>query len=197
MPKQRPRMRSTEFPSAAERFAAGKALRTKVPRSSHAQWQPPSQRNDPIELIIESNRTRLQELVPIRYGRMMTSPFAFLRGSAVVMAYDLSSTPVTNIKAQLCGDAHLSNFGLFGTPEGNVIFDVNDFDETLHGPWEWDVKRLAASCIVAALGNGLTARSSRRIAQACVCAYREHMRDLSKVGFIDVWHSRVDVKDAL
>ena len=181
----------------AQRFAAGKALRETVPRSAHAQWQPAKNRPDPIELLIESSRTRVKELVPIRYGRMMTSPFAFFRGSAVIMAHDLNSTPVIGVKAQLCGDAHLSNFGLFATPERNIIFDVNDFDETLRGPWEWDLKRLAASCDIAARDNGLTRKQARRVAQASAKAYRMHIRDLAKLTYLDVWYSRIDITDAL
>lgn len=127
----------------------------------------------------------------------MTSPFAFYRGSAAIMARDLSSTPVTGIKAQVCGDAHLSNFGLFATPERNVIFDVNDFDETRRGPWEWDVKRLAASCVVAARDNGVTRKRSRALAQDCVRSYRTHIRELAELGYVDVWYSRIDVTAAL
>ena len=133
----------------AERYATGKALRASVPRSSHAEWAPDPQRPDPISILEESNKTRLQQLVPIRFGRMSLSPFAFLRGSAGVMAADLAHTPVSGIQAQLCGDAHLSNFGAYASPERRQVFDVNDFDETLAGPWEWDVKRLAASVVVA------------------------------------------------
>ena len=136
--------------TAAERYAEGKALRAKVPRSAHAEWMPSSNRPDPVAMLSKADRTRVQELVPIRYGRMSTSLFAFYRGSASIMAFDLSRTPVCGVNAQLCGDAHLSNYGLFATPERNVIFDVNDFDETLRGPWEWDIKRLAASCFIAA-----------------------------------------------
>ncbi len=133
---------SRELKTRAERYAAGKALRRQVPRSSHAEWAPDPKRPDPISLLEESNKTRLENLVPIRYGRMSESPFAFLRGSAGVMASDLAKTPVSGIQAQVCGDAHLSNFGAFATPERRLIFDVNDFDETLTGPWEWDVKPL-------------------------------------------------------
>jgi hypothetical protein len=131
-----------------ERLAAGKALRQAVPRTSHAGWQPPANRRDPIEILQEQNKTRIQLLVPIRFGRMMQSPFTFLRGSAAVMAADLARTPVSGIRVQACGDCHLSNFGGFATPERNVVFDINDFDETLPAPWEWDLKRLAASFVV-------------------------------------------------
>ncbi len=143
-----------ELTSRAERYAAGKALRSKTPRSSHGEWAPDPERPDPISILEESNSTRLKNLVPIRYGRMSMSPFAFLRGSAGVMASDLAKTPVSGIQAQLCGDAHLSNFGVYASPERRQVFDVNDFDETLAGPWEWDVKRLAASVVVAGRQNG-------------------------------------------
>ncbi len=189
-------VRYADVPTAAQRYEAGKALRDKVPRSSHAVWETTSKR-DPIALFTESNKTRLQDLVPIRYGRMATSPFAFYRGSAVLMAHDLSSTPVSGIKAQICGDAHLANFGLFATPERNVIFDVNDFDETLRGPWEWDLKRLAASCFIAARDNGLRRRQSREIAQVAAFHYRAQMNSLAKVGYLDVWYSRIDIRTAL
>jgi uncharacterized protein (DUF2252 family) len=184
-------------PTQAERYVQGQAVRAKVPRSRHAEWAPASQRPDPIGLLIAANRTRLPELVPIRYGRMATSPFAFYRGAAGIMAYDLSRTPVSGIHAQLCGDAHLSNYGLFATPERNVIFDVNDFDETLRGPWEWDVKRLAASCFIAARGNGLRRKSSRRVAQEAVRSYREQMQTLAKAGYLEIWYYRLDVRAAL
>src|SRR5260221_6462387 len=146
----------------AERYTAGKALRARVPRTSHAEWAPDPERPDPISLLEESNSTRLEHLVPIRYGRMAMSPFAFLRGSAAVMASDLAKTPVSGIQAQLCGDAHLSNFGVYASPERRQVFDVNDFDETLVGPWEWDVKRLATNELVAGPRKGYTAQGSRR-----------------------------------
>ena len=155
------RERGRSLPTQAERFAAGKALRKKAPRSSHGEWTPDPERPDPLSILEESNRGRLENLVPIRYGRMSLSPFAFLRGSAAVMASDLAKTPVSGIQAQLCGDAHLSNFGVYASPERRQVFDVNDFDETHAGPWEWDVKRLAASVVVAARHNGFSARESR------------------------------------
>src|SRR6516162_3504141 len=128
-----------------ERAVRGKAARGAVPRASHADWSPAADRRDPIEILQEQAATRLPELVPIRYGRMLLSPFTFYRGAAAIMAADLADSPVSDITVQLCGDAHLSNFGVFGTPERRLIFDINDFDETLPGPWEWDVKRMAAS----------------------------------------------------
>ena len=141
-----------EFRSREERLAAGKLLRDKVPRSIHAGWTPPAKHRDPVEILEKSNQEqdRIPELVPIRYGRMLRSPFTFLRGSAGLMAYDLATTPITGIRVQACGDCHLLNFGLFATPERNLVFDINDFDETLPAPWEWDIKRLAASFVVAA-----------------------------------------------
>ena len=155
----------------AERYAAGRALRSKAPRISHGEWAPSSDRPDPISVLEEQNRTRLPELVPIRMGRMSLSPFAFLRGSAAVMANDLAKTPVSGIKVQLCGDAHISNFGGFASPERNLVFDVNDFDETLPGAWEWDVKRLAASIVVAGRQNGYTAQENRQSVVRCVREY--------------------------
>ena len=151
-----------DLTSRAERYAAGKALRSKAPRSSHGEWVPDPERPDPISLLEESNKTRLEQLVPIRYGRMSMSPFAFFRGSADIMASDLAKTPVSGIQAQICGDAHLSNFGVYASPERRQVFDVNDFDETHAGPWEWDVKRLAASVVVAARQNGYNAGESRQ-----------------------------------
>ena len=181
----------------AERRAAGKALRTKVPRSSHATWSPAPDRPDPISLLEESNRSRIAKLVPIRYGRMITSPFAFLRGSAVVMAGDLAMTPGTGIQVQACGDAHIANFGTYATPERNQVFDVNDFDETLPGPWEWDVKRLAASIVVAGRQNGFSAVSNRQAALNCLRTYRERMWEFGDMRHLDVWYSCIDEQGLL
>jgi uncharacterized protein (DUF2252 family) len=175
-----------------ERYAAGKARRRQVPRASHAAWTPDSERPDPISLLEESNKTRLEHLVPIRYGRMSQSPFAFLRGSAGVMASDLAKTPVSGIQAQLCGDAHLGNFGAYASPERRLVFDVNDFDETLTGPWEWDVKRLAASVVVAGRQNGYTARESRQAVLRCMRYYREHMQQFALMNHLDVWYYHLD-----
>lgn len=177
-----------------ERIAAGKTLRDRVPRESHANWQPPINRRDSVEILKESNRDRLAELIPIRYGRMLPSPFTFLRGSAGLMAADLATTPVTGIRVQACGDCHLLNFGLFATPERNLIFDINDFDETLPAPWEWDVKRLAASFAVAARDVQLTDKQARAAAIECVRAYREQLRDFSKMSPLDVWYRRLDAQ---
>src|SRR6478672_10543373 len=148
--------------SVAERVARGKAARAEVPRRSHAGFEPLESRADPVALLERQARTRVPELVPIRYGRMLSSPFAFYRGAALVMANDLAATPRSGLIAQCCGDAHLSNFGLFASPERRLVFDINDFDETLPGPWEWDVKRLAASVVVAARDNGLAVKDQEQ-----------------------------------
>ena len=140
--------------TVAERVARGKAARAEVPRSSHAVFEPPSRRADPIKLLERQAKTRVPELVPIRYGRMLVSPFTFYRGAALIMASDLAATPRSGLTVQCCGDAHLSNFGVFASPERRLVFDINDFDETLPGPWEWDVKRLAVSMLIAARDNG-------------------------------------------
>jgi len=181
----------------AERRAAGKALRKKVARSSHAEWSPAADRPDPVSLSEEQNRTRFAHLVPIRYERMTTSPFAFLRGSSVVMAQDLAATPVSGIQVQLCGDAHLNNFGIYATPERNQVFDVNDYDETLPGPWEWDVKRLAASIVVAGRNNGFSGDMNRQAVVSCIASYRQHMWAYSEMRYIDVWYSRIDYARSL
>jgi uncharacterized protein (DUF2252 family) len=182
------------FRSRAERLVAGKALRDTVPRESHAGWKPPADRRDPIDVLAESNRDRLPELIPVRYGRMLRSPFTFLRGSAGLMAYDLSSTPNTGIRVQACGDCHLLNFGLFATPERNLVFDINDFDETLPAPWEWDVKRLAASFAVAARDSQHTDEQARDVAMECVRAYRENLRAYSQMSPLEVWYDRLDAE---
>lgn len=180
-----------------ERRSAGKGLRSIVPRTSHAQWTPAPDRPDPVGLLEEQDRTRLPSLVPIRYGRMLTSPFAFLRGSAAIMAYDLSKTLTTGLLVQTCGDAHLSNFGLYATPERSEVFDVNDFDETLPGPWEWDVKRLLASIVVAARHNGFPETVSRQAALEGARLYRQRMGEYGTMRHLDVWYSRVTVGNAL
>src|SRR5690348_12017730 len=149
--------------SVNERAARGKAARAEVPRSSHAEFQPSSDRTDPVVLLQRQAETRVPELVPIRYGRMLVSPFTFYRGAAAIMAEDLASTPRSGLTVQCCGDAHLSNFGVFASPERRLMFDINDFDETLPGPWEWDVKRLAVSMLIAAADNGFAARAKERV----------------------------------
>lgn len=181
-----------EFRSREERLATGKLLREKVPRSSHAGWTSPPNRRDPIDILEASSQDRLPELVPIRYGRMLRSPFTFLRGSAGVMAYDLATTPTTGLRVQACGDCHLMNFGLFATPERNLVFDINDFDETLPAPWEWDIKRLAASFAVAARDQRFSDENARAVAAECVRSYREKLRDYSKRNPLEVWYDRLD-----
>src|SRR5438067_6117545 len=176
----------------AERYAAGKARRSETARSSHAEWAPDPERPDPISILEESNKTRLQQLVPIRFGRMSTSAFTFYRGTADIMAYDLARTPVSGIQAQLCGDAHLSNFGVFASPERRQVFDVNDFDETLAGPWEWDVKRLAASVVIAGRQNGYTTQEIKQAVLRCVQSYREHMQQFALMRHLDVWYYHLD-----
>ena len=186
-----------DFLTRDECLTAGKALRDTVPRASHAKWKRPSRQRDPIAVLEESNRDRMQELVPIRSGRMMRSPFTFLRGSAGLMAYDLSTTPVTGLRVQACGDCHVLNFGMFATPERNLVFDMNDFDETLPAPWEWDVKRLVASFVVAARDNRLSADEARDGAVACARAYREHLRECSKKSPLDIWYERLDMQSLI
>src|SRR6266566_3169075 len=178
----------------AERYAAGKALRSKAPRINHGEWAPAADRPDPISLLEEENRTRVPELVPIRMGRMSLSPFAFLRGSAVVMASDLAKTPVSGIKVQLCGDAHVSNFGGFATPERRLVFDVNDFDETLPGAWEWDLKRLAASIIVAGRENGYSAQENRQAVVGSIQQYQTVMQRGASMKCLDVWYAHIDIE---
>ena len=179
----------------AERQVRGKAARAEVPRESHAGWQPPPDRPDPVALLESQATSRLPDLVPVRYGRMMESPFTYYRGAALPMASDLATTPSCGLIVQACGDAHLSNFGLFGSPERKLIFDVNDFDETLPGPWEWDVKRLAASLEVAARENGFAERDRRKIVLATVARYRTSMRGFAKLDNLDVWYTQVDIDE--
>lgn len=180
--------------SRADRKDEGKAMRLAVPLASHAQWQAPANRRDPIDQLIESGIGRVPELLPIRYGRMMQSPFAFYRGAAAINAADLAGLPSTGIRVQACGDCHLLNFGCFGTPERRLIFAINDFDETLPAPWEFDIKRLAASFVVAGRHNGFSAGEARDAAQACVRSYREHMREFAKMGVLDVWYFSIDAE---
>ena len=181
----------------AERFAAGKALRAKAPRTSLGEWSLAADRPDPISLLEESCSSRVQELVPIRYGRMSLSPFAFLRGSAVVMASDLAKTPISGIKVQICGDAHLSNFGFYATPDRNLAFDVNDFDETLPGPWEWDLKRLAASIVVAGRENGYTAQENRQSVVSSIREYRTLMQNMANMQVQPVWYLHLDMTEVM
>ena len=177
----------------SQRRAYGKTLRKQVPYSSHGAWVPDPDRPDPISLLQEQDASRLQHLVPIKYGRMVASPFAFLRGSAAVMAADLSNTPSTGLDVQLCGDAHVSNFGVFATPERKLVFDLNDFDETHPGPWEWDLKRLAASAVVAGRDNGFGESANRKLAIALTERYAEAMGTFAKARTLDVWYFYVGV----
>lgn len=171
-----------------ERYAMGRQIRKICPRSSHAKFEPPVNRPDPVELIIESNKDRIPKLVPLRHGRMAGTPFTFYRGAALIMAADLSSTPVTGITVQACGDAHLCNFGGFATPERNVIFSINDLDETFPAPWEWDLKRLTASFVVASRNNNLSEAVAREAVLACVRSYRENMVVFSEMKMMELWH---------
>jgi uncharacterized protein (DUF2252 family) len=177
----------------AERAARGKAARAEVPRDSHAAFDPRADRPDPIALLEEQSATRVPELIPVRWGRMLVSPFTYYRGAALPMASDLATTPVSGLPVQACGDAHLSNFGIFGSAERRLVFDVNDFDETMPGPWEWDVKRLAASLEVAGRDNGYPARQRRDIVMAAVASYRLAMRGFAAMTNLDVWYARTDV----
>ena len=159
--------------------------------------EPASGRPDPVELLQEQAKTRVPELVPIRYGRMLVSPFAFYRGAAKIMANDLATTPQSGLTVQCCGDAHLSNFGVFASPERRLVFDVNDFDETLPGPWEWDVKRLAVSMLIAARDNGFKAKEQHRIVLDTVGRYRTAMSEFAAMSNLDVWYAHLDIESAL
>jgi uncharacterized protein (DUF2252 family) len=173
----------------------GKAIRAEVPRSSHADWEPASGSRDPVALLEEQAKTRVPELVPIRYGRMLVSPFTFFRGAAYIMAADLAEAPRTGLEVQLCGDAHLSNFGAFAAPDRRLVFSLNDFDETLPGPFEWDVKRLVASFAVAGRDRGFSAKQRRPINLAVVRAYREAMQGFAQMGALELWYARQEVDD--
>jgi uncharacterized protein (DUF2252 family) len=177
----------------AERAERGKEARAAVPRDSHAEFVRPADQPDPIVLLAEQEAVRVPELVPIRHGRMMVSPFTYFRGAALPMARDLASTPVSGLAVQACGDAHLSNFGIFGSAERRLVFDVNDFDETLPGPWEWDVKRLAASMEVAARDNGFAGKDRREIVMATVAGYRRAMRAFAGMSNLEVWYANADM----
>ncbi|MEX1655158.1 DUF2252 domain-containing protein [Streptomyces pseudovenezuelae] len=181
----------------AGRAEHGRAARRRVPRSAHAGWIPSADRHDPVAVLERQGRDRLPELLPIRYGRMSSSPLAFLRGATAVMAADLAAQPHTGLTVQLCGDAHLLNFGLYASPERSLLFDVNDFDETFPGPFEWDVKRLAASVAVAARENGHSEDKAHRAAGEAVTAYRAAMHRLARMGELEVWHASVDADSLL
>jgi uncharacterized protein (DUF2252 family) len=186
-------------PTREQRIARGKAARAEVPRASHAEFVAGPDRAQPLALLQAEDSTRVPELLPIRYARMASSAFAFYRGAALPMASDLASTPRSGLTVQLCGDAHLSNFGLFGSPERHVVFDINDFDETLPGPWEWDIKRLATSVEIAGRANGYPSKVRRASVLATVAAYRRSMRDFARMDPLDVWysHANMDQIDAL
>ena len=191
-------MRRPSFPvrsatGHARRVARGKAARAEVPRESHSEFAPGADRPDPIALLEGQGLTRVPELLPIRYGRMASSAFAFFRGAALPMASDLALTPRSGLTVQACGDAHLANFGLFASPERHLVFDINDFDETCPGPWEWDVKRLATSLEIAARSNDYPAKARREIVVATVAAYRRAMREFAGMAALDVWYAHADV----
>jgi uncharacterized protein (DUF2252 family) len=189
------RERSRELGSSIKaRTSDGKALRERVSRTSHAMWAAPSGRPDPIEVLQHSDRGRLPELLPIRYGRMQHSPFAFFRGSAAVMAWDLSKTPATGIHVQACGDCHAANFGGFASPERRLLFDINDFDETLRAPWEWDVKRLAASVVLASRELGMGGGRCGDAVVTMAESYRQHMREYAQMRALEVWYSHMDAE---
>ena len=183
--------------SAADRLAAGSALRDKVQRGPQGDWKRGKGEVDPLAILSASDKGRVARLLPIRYGRMLQTPFTFYRGSAAVMAADLAKTPVTGVQVQACGDCHLMNFGGFATPERNVLFDINDFDETLPAPWEWDLKRLVASFVLAARSNGLSDAAGRDAAVACAASYRERLREYSEMSPLEVWYARITHTDLM
>jgi len=187
-----------DLPKAVmDRLAEGRAERENVPLEAHAEWSAPAERPGPVGTLEQQNVTRVQELVPIRHGRMIVSPFTFYRGGAAIMAWDLSRTPTTGLRVQCCGDAHLSNFGVFAAPDRNLVFDLNDFDETLPAPFEWDVKRLAASFVVAARDNGHRPKEQRAAVRAAVRTYREMIATAAAMRFLDVWYRRIDIEELL
>jgi uncharacterized protein (DUF2252 family) len=181
-------------PSRRELYAMGKSLRVKTPRNSHADWKRAKERPDPVRLLMESSKGRIQNLIPIRYGRMLQSPFSYYRGTALNMAADLATTPVSGLRVQACGDSHLCNFGAFATPERRVIADINDLDETLPAPWEWDLKRLAASFVIASRHNGHRESDGREAVLACVRSYRESMAEFSEMRVLERWYASVDME---
>ena len=192
---RRPTPKRVPHPTAAERAAKGKAAREVAPRAAHGEWEPARDRRDPVDLLEEQAASRVPELVPIRYGRMLVSPFTFYRGAAYPMAADLAGAPRTGLQVQLCGDAHLSNFGGFAAPDRRLVFSINDFDETLPGPFEWDVKRLVASFAVAGRDRGFDAKQRRSINRSVARAYREAIRRFAGMSNLEIWYSRIDVDD--
>jgi uncharacterized protein (DUF2252 family) len=195
--EQRPAAAPVRHVSPDERAAKGKAARGAVSRSSHGGWEAPAGRPDPVDILEAQAASRVSDLVPIRYGRMVSSPFAFYRGAAAIMASDLATTPRSGIKVQTCGDAHVSNFGVFGSPERELLFDINDFDETLPGPWEWDVKRLAASLAIAGRGNGFSTRERREVVLRAIQGYRTAMREFAGMRNLEVWYAHARVQEGL
>ena len=183
--------------SRNELYQAGKALRDKCPRASHAEWNAPSGRRDPVELVLQSEKGRMPELLPLRHGRMVRSAFTYYRGSALTMAADLACTPSTGARVQCCGDAHLCNFGGFATPERRVVFSINDLDETLPAPWEWDVKRLVASFVVACRDNNWSDAAAKDIATTCVRTYRESMAEFSQMRTLELWYYGLEAEHLL
>ena len=184
-------------PTRAELYAMGKELRNRSPRKDHALWRAPDDRLDPLVLIKDSNLGRIEQLVPIRHGRMLQSPFTFFRGAALNMAADLASTPSSGLRVQACGDCHLMNFGAFATPERRIIFDINDLDETLPAPWEWDVKRLTTSFVLACRDNGFSDETARDAVRKCVMSYRERMLEYSNMRVLDIWYASIDSDDVM
>jgi uncharacterized protein (DUF2252 family) len=184
-------------PSIADRIDAGKRLRTAVPRASLAEYKPQTTRKDPVAILEAQAKTRLQNLVPVRYARMLASPFAFLRGMAAVMAQDLSPSPVTGLEVQLCGDMHVSNFGVFASAERSLVFGINDFDETMPGPWEWDLKRLAVSAVVAGQFVGKDRECCESFSRSVVSSYRQRMREYAEMGYLATWYSVIHEDDIL
>ena len=189
--------RNVEHPNVTERAARGKAARLQTPLASHRGWEPAADRPDPVALIEEQNRTRVPDLVPVRHGRMMASPFTFYRGAAKIMATDLKDTPRAGLIVQLCGDAHLSNFGVFASPERNLLFDLNDFDETLPGPFEYDVLRMTASFTIAARNNGFSAADIRKVTLQAVRSYREGMAQFASMRTMDIWYAKMTEEEML
>ena len=183
--------------SIADRIEVGRRLRTTVSRASMAEYKPPARRKDPVAILEAQAKTRLQQLIPVRYARMLASPFAFLRGTAAIMAQDLGPSPVTGLQVQVCGDMHVSNFGVFASAERSLVFGINDFDETIPGPWEWDLKRLAASAVVAGQFVGKDRESCESFSRSVVSSYRQHMREYAEMGYLATWYSVIHEEDIL
>jgi uncharacterized protein (DUF2252 family) len=188
---------TTRYPTRQEAYAAGKALRADCPREVHADWKAPASRRDPVELVLSAEKGRVRDLLPLRHGRMVRSAFTFYRGAALTMAADLSTTPSSGIRVQCCGDAHLCNFGGFATPERRLIFSINDLDETLPAPWEWDVKRLAASFVVACRDRGIKEGTATEVATTCVRAYREAMAEFCQLKSLELWYRAISAEELM